>query len=44
MRRNVVERGFCQLRHWRGAGHPLEEHARNYAGAPDLPALQPWLS
>src|SRR5919112_2045980 len=40
-RRNVVERSFCQLKHWAGAGHPLrhDRHANNYLGGLTLAAL-----
>jgi Transposase DDE domain. len=42
-RRNVVERGFCQVRRWRGPATRYDEHARNYAGALNLAALLTWL-
>jgi transposase len=42
-RRNVVERGFCQLKQWRGLSTRYDKHARNYAGALDLAALLTWL-
>jgi transposase len=32
-RRNIVERGFCQLKHWRGLATRYDKHARNYLGA-----------
>ncbi len=32
-RRNVVERGFCQLEHWRGLATRYDRHART-ASAP----------
>lgn len=42
-RRNVVERGFCQLKHWRGLATRYDKHARNYLGAASLAALLTWL-
>lgn len=42
-RRNVVERGFCQLKHWRGLATRYDRHARNYLGALQLAALLTWL-
>jgi transposase len=42
-RRNVVERGFCQLKHWRGLATRYDRHARNYLGALQLAALLSWL-
>ena len=42
-RRNTVERGFCQLKHWRGLATRYDKHARNYAGALTLAALLTWL-
>ena len=42
-RRNAVERGFCQLKHWRGLATRYDKHARNYAGAITLAALLTWL-
>lgn len=42
-RRNVVERGFCQLKHWRGLASRYDKHARNYLGALHLAALLTWL-
>jgi transposase len=42
-RRNVVERGFCQVKHWRGLATRYDKHARNYAGALNLAALLTWL-
>jgi transposase len=38
-RRNVVERGFCQVKQWRGLATRYDKHARNYAGALNLAAL-----
>jgi transposase len=42
-RRNVVERGFCQVKQWRGLATRYDKHARNYAGALSLAALLTWL-
>jgi transposase len=42
-RRNTVERGFCQLKHWRGLATRYDRHARNYLGALTFAALQTWL-
>lgn len=42
-RRNVVERGFCQLKHWRGLATRYDKHARNYLGALTFAALLTWL-
>src|SRR5690606_23016761 len=42
-RRNTVERGFCQLKHWRGLATRYDRHARNYLGALHLAALLTWL-
>ena len=42
-RRNTIERGFCQLKHWRGLATRYDKHARNYAGAINLAALLTWL-
>jgi len=42
-RRNVVERGFCQLKHWRGLATRYDCHARNYLGGITLAALLTWL-
>lgn len=42
-RRNVVERGFCQLKHWRGLATRYDKHARNYLGGLTLAALLTWL-
>jgi transposase len=42
-RRNSIERGFCQLKHWRGLATRYDKHARNYAGAITLAALLTWL-
>jgi transposase len=42
-RRNVVERSFCQLKHWRGLATRYEKHARNYLGGLTLAALLTWL-
>ncbi len=42
-RRNVVERGFCQLSQRRGLATRYDRHARDHAGALDLAALLTWL-
>jgi transposase len=42
-RRNTVERGFCQLKHWRGLATRYDKHARNYLGGTTLAALLTWL-
>src|SRR3954469_4781792 len=42
-RRGCVERGFCQLKQWRGLATRYDKHARNYAGAVNLAALLTWL-
>ena len=42
-RRNTIERGFCQLKQWRGLATRYDKHARNYAGAINLAALLTWL-
>ena len=42
-RRGFVERGFCQLKQWRGLATRYDKHARNYAGAITLAALLTWL-
>lgn len=42
-RRNTVERGFCQLKHWRGLATRYDRNARNYLGALQLAALLTWL-
>jgi len=42
-RRNVVERGFCQLKRWRGLATRYDCHARNYLGGITLAALLTWL-
>ncbi|HVQ90599.1 MAG TPA: IS5/IS1182 family transposase, partial [Mycobacteriales bacterium] len=38
-----VERGFCQLKHWRGLATRYDRHARNYLGALTLAALLNWI-
>ena len=43
VRRNVVERSFCQVKQWRGLATRYDKHARNYAGALNLAALLTWL-
>ncbi|PRY34227.1 transposase [Geodermatophilus tzadiensis] len=42
-RRNVVERGFCQVKQWRGLATRYGKHARHDAGALTLAALLTWL-
>jgi transposase len=42
-RRNVVERGFCQLKHWRGLASRYDRLARNYLGGLSFAALLTWL-
>ena len=42
-RRNVVERAFCQVKHWRGLASRYDRLARNYLGALTLAALLTWL-
>jgi transposase len=42
-RRNVVERGFCQLKHWRGLATRYDKHARTYLGGATLATLLTWL-
>lgn len=42
-RRNVVERGFCQLKHWRGLASRYDRLARNYLGGLTLAALLAWI-
>jgi transposase len=41
--RNTIERGFCQLKQWRGLATRYDKHATNYAGALTLAALLTWL-
>ena len=42
-RRNVVERGFNQLKGWRGLATRYDKHAINYRGALTFRALLAWL-
>jgi transposase len=42
-RRNTVERGFCQLKHWRGLATRYDRHATNYLGALTLAAVLNWI-
>jgi len=42
-RRNGIERGFGQLKQWRGLATRYDKHARNYAGTISLAALLTWL-
>jgi transposase len=41
--RNTIERGFCQLKQWRGLATRYDKHASNYAAAVSLAALLTWL-
>lgn len=41
--RNVVERGFGQLKQWRGLASRYDKHARNYLGGLQLAAALAWL-
>ena len=41
--RNTVERGFCQLKQWRGLATRYDKHANNYAAAVTFAALLTWL-
>jgi transposase len=41
--RNTIERGFCQLKQWRGLATRYDKHARNYAAAVTFAALLTWL-
>jgi transposase len=41
--RNTIERGFCQLKQWRGLATRYDKHATNYADALTLAALLTWL-
>ncbi|MDD7926489.1 IS5 family transposase [Actinomycetospora chibensis] len=43
-RRNVVERGFNQLKQWRGIASRTDKHAINYRGAVTFRATLAWLS
>ena len=42
-RRNAIERGFCQLKQWRGLATRYDKHATNYAAAVTFAALLTWL-
>ena len=42
-RRNTVERGFNQLKAWRGLATRYDKHAINYRGALTYRALLAWL-
>ena len=42
-RRNVVERGFNQLKQWRGLATRYDQHAINYRGAITYRSLLAWL-
>ncbi len=41
--RNTIERGFCQLKQWRGLATRYDKHATNYAAAVTFAALLTWL-
>ena len=41
-RRNVVERAFNRLKHWRGLATRYDKHATNYRGAIVLAAILTW--
>lgn len=41
-RRNVVERAFNRLKHWRGLATRYDKHATNYRGAVVLAAILTW--
>ena len=41
--RNVVERGFGQLKQWRGLASRYDKHARNYLGGLHLAAILAWI-
>lgn len=41
--RNVVERGFGQLKRWRGLASRYDKHARNYLGGLQLAAALSWI-
>src|SRR3954471_2569557 len=41
--RNTIERGFCQLKQWRGLATRYDKHATNYAAAVTFVALLGWL-
>ena len=43
-RRNVVERGFNQLKEWRGIASRTDKHAINYRGAITFRATLAWIS
>ena len=43
-RRNVVERGFNQLKQWRGLASRTDKHAINYRGAITFRATLAWIS
>jgi transposase len=42
-RRNTIERGFCQLKQWRGLATRYDKHAANYAAGITIAALLTWL-
>ncbi len=41
--RNTIERGFCQLKQWRGLATRYDKHAGNYAAGITIAALLTWL-
>lgn len=41
--RNVVERFFNRMKHWRGLASRYDKHALNYRGAVLLAAIVDWL-
>jgi transposase len=41
--RNTVERGFCQLKQWRGLATRYDKHSNNHAAAVSFGALLTWL-
>jgi transposase len=43
-RRNVVERGFNQLKQWRGIASRTDKHAINYRGGITFRATLAWIS
>ena len=40
--RNVIERGFCRLKQWRGLATRYDKHATNYRAAVVLNAVIAW--
>ena len=41
--RNVIERGLCDTKQWRGLATRYDKHAVVYRGAAVLRAITPWL-